>query len=84
MKKALILLTVGIVVSLVVYAASYYSVTAGGSLNITEFTTCRTVTNSNTSALFVPTNSSAEWTAFKSSTPPSVTLLCCDGSKTCP
>ncbi len=84
MKKPLILLTVGLLLSLLVYAASYYTVPATTAINITEFTTCRTVTNNNINAIFVPTNTTGEWTAFKSSNPTSVGITCCDGSKSCP
>jgi hypothetical protein len=50
-------------------AASSYQVTSGANTDITEYTTCKTVTNNHPSAktIFVPTNSSPEWAAFYNS-----------------
>lgn len=69
---------------MLIYAASFYSVSPTQTLRITEFTMCRDVTNNGTNSIFIPTNTQAEWDSFKSYPPGSVTTACCDGSKACP
>ncbi|HEU5114492.1 MAG TPA: thrombospondin type-1 domain-containing protein [Candidatus Paceibacterota bacterium] len=58
-------------------AASSYTISANSSLQITEWSVCKNVTNSNTKSLFVPTNTSAEWTAFQNNPGSGVTVGVC-------
>ena len=58
-------------------AAVSYSVAAGSTTYITEFGVCRWVRNNHASglAIFVPTNSASEWSAFRSNPPAGVTVV---------
>ncbi len=61
-------------------AATSYQVNFGATVKINEFGVCYDVTNNHASglALFVPTNSAAEWAAFYGATTPGVTKgECC-------
>jgi len=58
-------------------AASYYKVNAGSTVSINQFGTCRRVTNNCSSAIFVPTNTSAEWSSFINNKPSCVSLANC-------
>lgn len=74
--SVLLLFGIIIVVS-IVYAATSYRVTGGGATTtINEWSMCKKVTNNNSLALFIPTGTSAEWSAFRSYAP-SVTLAEC-------
>ena len=50
----------------IVYAADSYQVNSGAQVTIDEYTVCKKVTNNNALAIFVPTKTAAEWTAFRS------------------
>lgn len=62
-----------------VRAATSYKVIAGETRQITEYATCRTVANNHASglAIFIPTNSSGEWTSFAGSPPSGVSIGLC-------
>ena len=49
----------------IVYAATSYQVNSGATSTIDEWSVCQKVTNNNALAIFVPTNTEAEWTAFR-------------------
>ena len=49
----------------IVYAATSYQVNSGVQVTIDEWSVCKKVTNNNALAIFVPTNTEAEWTAFR-------------------
>lgn len=63
----------------ILHAATGYQVSSGGSQEITEWSTCKKVTNGHASGkgLFVPTNSGTEWTTFYSNPPPGVAVAAC-------
>jgi len=50
---------------LVVLAATSYKVDSGATATIDEWDVCKKVTNNNSLAIFVPTNTSDEWAAFR-------------------
>jgi hypothetical protein len=49
----------------IVYAAESYRVNSGTQVTIDEWGVCKKVTNNNALAIFVPTKTAAEWTAFR-------------------
>ena len=49
----------------IVYAADYYQVNSGATSTIDEWSVCKKVTNNNALAIFVPTKTADEWTAFR-------------------
>ena len=57
-------------------------VASGANKDITAFTVCSKITNSHASgkALFVPVNSSGEWSTFRSNLPSGVTSGACGGA----
>lgn len=59
--------------------ASSYQVNNGAAVDITEHSTCKTVTNNHASgkAVFVPTATSTEWTQFYTNPPAGVTAVDC-------
>lgn len=59
------------------FAASSYRVNNGNNQDIIEWSICRNVNNGAGHDLMVPTNSSAEWTAFRSNAPSGVTVGNC-------
>ena len=61
------------------YAASSYRLTNSISQDVTEFSTCKHVTNSHGSGqdIFIPTNTSAEWAQFYDHPPSGVTVSAC-------
>lgn len=61
------------------WSAVSYQVTSGATVDITEHTVCKRVTNSHASglAIFVPTNTSTEWSAFYTSPPAGITIAEC-------
>lgn len=69
--------TVLIGLPVLVRAANSYQVNANSSVNIDEYGTCRTVTNSNSKAMMVATNSSTAWSNFLAHIPPSVSAAPC-------
>lgn len=60
-----------------VYAAQSYRVNAGQTVWIYEFGTGRMVRNTGSTDIFVPTNTSGEWSAFIANKPAYVTLISC-------
>ncbi len=58
-------------------AASSYRVNSGANQDIIEWSTCRNVANGAAHDLMVPTNTGAEWSAFRSNAPPGVTVGDC-------
>lgn len=67
-------------------AASWYQVTNGANVDITEHGECRNVANDHASgaALFVPTNTSTEWSTFYGNPPPGVAISACSGCTVTP
>lgn len=61
---------------LLVYAAQYYQINSGATVMVNEHSVCQNVRNNNGLAIFVPTNTAAEWQAFRSSAP-NVQLTAC-------
>jgi len=49
----------------IVYAADSYQINSGAQVTIDEHTVCKKVTNNNALAIFVPTKTADEWTAFR-------------------
>lgn len=79
MKK--IIFSILISFSLNVLASSSYRVNHGTSQDINEFATCKKVSNAHASSdYFIPTNSSAEWSAFYNLPPTGVTIGTCGES----
>ena len=63
-----------------VLAAQYYSVAAGSSININEWGICYKVANAaGYPTIYVPTNTSGEWSAFINNHPSHVSLSPCGG-----
>lgn len=60
-------------------AATGYQVNNGATSTITEWSTCKKVTNNSATgkAIFVPTNTSTEWAAFYNASTPGVTIQAC-------
>jgi hypothetical protein len=60
-------------------AASGYQVNYGANQDITEWSTCKNVANNSPTgkAIFVPTNSSTEWSQFYTNGAPGVTIVNC-------
>lgn len=63
----------------IAWAADSYQVNSGATVDITEHSTCRKVTNGHASGspLFVPTKTSTEWSSFYGSTIPGITIATC-------
>jgi hypothetical protein len=59
------------------WAAQSYRVNNGTNTDINEHSVCQKVTNSCGSDIFVPTNTSTEWSNFRSSKPACATLSAC-------
>jgi len=66
-----------LVIVSVAYAAASYQVNSGVTVTIDEHTVCKKVTNNNALAIFVPTNTADEWTAFRTNAS-GVTLATCN------
>lgn len=60
-------------------AAQFYQVPSGATMDICEYSVCKKVINNNskTLSLFVPTNSSTEWSTFYGNLPSGVTTAAC-------
>ncbi len=75
----------------IVYAADSYQVNSAAQVTIDEWSVCKKVTNNNALAIFVPTKTADEWTAFRTNAS-GVTLAECiycddddgDGYGECP
>jgi formylglycine-generating enzyme required for sulfatase activity len=74
--------TVSIVLSVSVHAATSYQINASASVDIDEYGTCRTVTNSNAKKMMVATNSSTAWNNFLTHVPPNVSAVSCTSCPT--
>lgn len=61
----------------IVYAASSYQINNTISTTVNEWGTCGQITNNSGKGVFVPTNTSAEWSAFRSNLPSGVTNGSC-------
>lgn len=61
------------------WATDSYTLSNSSTQNITEWSTCKRVTNNHASglSLFIPTKTNAEWTSFYTSPPPGVTVASC-------
>lgn len=66
-----------LVLAFPVEAANSYKINAGATVSINEHGTCRRVKNNKSVALFVPTKTSAEWTAFRGSSNSGATISNC-------
>lgn len=66
-KKRSLLLSILFVMLIIgiVYAAEYYQINSGAQVTIDEWSVCKKVTNNNALAIFVPTKTADEWTAFR-------------------
>ncbi len=71
--KALILFSLGVLISIAVYAATSYQVNVGYKYTILAFTVCKEIKNAGTKPLFVPANTSGEWSAMYTNPPAGVT-----------
>lgn len=79
MHKKIISVIIGILLSVsIVLAASSYRVNANQVSLITEFSTPKNINNSGSYALFIPTNTVAEWQAFYNHAPQGVKALQCE------
>ncbi len=61
------------------YAATSYTLTYASETTITEFSTCRIVTNNNEfqKSMFIGTKTAAEWQSFYEGPPPGVGAIAC-------
>src|SRR3989344_1875893 len=59
---------------LIALAAQYYSIGNGANATVNEWGTSKIVTNNCGATIFVPTNTSAEWSNFRSYKPACATL----------
>ena len=64
----------------IVYAATSYQVNSGAQVTVDEWSVCKKVTNNNALAIFVPTNTADEWTAFRNYASGVSYADCCSGS----
>lgn len=64
----------------IVYAAEYYQVNSGATSTINEWSVCQKVTNNNALAIFVPTKTADEWTAFRTYATGVTLAICCQDS----
>jgi len=64
----------------IVYAATSYQVNSGAQVTIDEWSVCKKVTNNNALAIFVPTNTAAEWTAFRTNASGVTYAECCSAN----
>jgi len=64
----------------IVYAATSYQVNSGATSTINEWSVCKKVTNNNALAIFVPTNTAAEWTAFRTNASGVSYAECCSAN----
>lgn len=84
MLKRLILslsLSVAIVTPLIVFGAASYNVSNATAPAVNEWGTCYAINNNSGKSIFIPTNSSAEWSSFYSHLPSGVTAgSCCTPS----
>lgn len=59
------------------WTADSYRIDTGTTREVDEHGTCQRVTNNSGLSVFVPTKTTAEWSAFRSNLPGSVTLSAC-------
>lgn len=79
MIRLLVVLLVFAIAPFYGFAANSYQVNNGATVLITEHSVCRAVTNNHASgnAIFVPTKTSGEWSAFYNNLPAGVTAPAC-------
>jgi len=77
-NKIIIVLLIIIFLSLLVLAADYYKLFNGLVLEITEHVVCKKVANNCGVAIFIPTKTSAEWSAFRTYHPVCAALTDCE------
>lgn len=87
MSKSVILFIIGIIASVGIYAAGFgltsYQANVGYITTVEEFDVCKDVKNAGSSALFVPTKTSTEWTAMYSNPPAGITVSAPANGATC-
>ena len=89
MKSLVLALCLFMFPAITSHAANSYKINAGVTVSINEHGTCKRVKNNKSVALFVPTKTSAEWTAFRGSSASGATQSNCvmtctmTGSKMC-
>ncbi|MDD3427596.1 MAG: hypothetical protein PHR42_01500, partial [Caldisericia bacterium] len=64
----------------IVYAVDYYQVNSGAQVTIDEWSVCQKVTNNNALAIFVPTKTAEEWTAFRTYASGVAYASCCSAN----
>lgn len=82
-QRSLLLIFVCVFASASSWGADFYRINAGAQAQITEFSVCRNVDNNRAQAIFVPTKVTAEWTAFRTKPPSSVTVGYCFYDRNC-
>jgi hypothetical protein len=60
------------------YAADFYQVNSGTSLQITEYSVCKDVVNHAAQGVFVPTKTAGEWSSFYTNPPTGSTAASCE------
>lgn len=83
MQKAVATFICAFFLTLAGVAADYYVLGAAGSgteyLTIDEHGACHTISNASGNTVFVPTRSATEWSNFRTTPPPGVTISICCG-----
>ena len=80
-KRSLILgILFAILLIGIVYAATSYQINSGAQVTVDEWSVCQKVTNNNALAIFVPTNTEAEWTAFRTYASGVTYASCCSAN----
>lgn len=59
-------------------ALPFYSIPLNSSAAISEWGECRTIANNSDAAIFIPTNTAAEWSEFRIHSPNGINLTGCD------
>lgn len=82
MIRVLLLAIAAVLSALPAYAVDFYQVNNGATVDITEHSVCKRMTNGYPSgqAIFVPTKTATEWSAFYGATIPGVTIAACPPS----
>ena len=60
-----------------VFSSAGHVLGANSNSTISEFSVCKTVTNSNSSSFYIPTGITADWNAFILHPPPGITISTC-------
>jgi len=76
------ILSIGIIFALGTYNTGYKVDSGAGAqdVEIDSGGTCKRITNTSGNDYFIPTKTSAEWTAFEGNTPNDVTIEACGGT----